>query len=171
MPAPRLDVLTPRGRAATAAEAVLTAAVGAAYRATFVHTPPDGPARLDGAFVRGGTIAALAENKVRSDTRAQFRLWGDTYLITASKIDDGVRAAATLGVPFVVCAYLVPDATVYVWRICDDSGKLTFDIARRATRTQATCNGGSAVRVNAFLPFAAARTVPVAHPGNLSLLR
>lgn len=132
--------------------------LAASWGMTWARTPADEPAAVDGCFLKQGTIVAVAELKVRQHDRATMQGWGDTYLITHAKLAKGRETAALLRVPFVVCAYLEPDQTVYWWQVADEVGEYALEFETTATTTQRAVNGGTTVRLNSFLPFEKARS-------------
>jgi hypothetical protein len=85
-----------------------------------------------------------------------MRVWGDTYLITAQKLTDGLAVSRLLAVPFYIAALLLPDGMCYVWHITEDGSW-----EQRKTATQNTCEGGVALRENAFLDFHTADAFPL----------
>lgn len=146
----RLDCLTPRGRAWVAQQRETARAFAARWGVDVVETPEGTPAAVDAFFARDGVLVGVAEIKCRSLNLAQLRGFGD-YLITEEKLRSGCDLSARLCVPFVLIVRLA-DAIIW-WRITDRTGRpcLTWDA--RVTATQATCNGGLAVRTNAYLPL------------------
>ena len=112
-------------------------------------------ARVDGLMACNGQLRRVVECKVRNDSRALLEQWGDSYLITADKLEDGAHASRLLHVPFTLCAYLKPDETAYWWRLTDATGAWAFPFERAVTVTRRTVNGGTAARLNAFLPMTA----------------
>ena len=152
-------MLSPRGQAANAAAQGMAEALAEAWGMTWAPTPLDAPALVDGVFLRQGVLAAVAECKVRQHGREAMRQWGDEYLITAQKLEEGRRAARLLAVPFLLCVLLTPDRTADWWRVAHSDGTWALPFAQRVTATQRTVNGGSATRTNAFLPFAEARSL------------
>jgi hypothetical protein len=85
-----------------------------------------------------------------------MRVWGNTYLITAQKLTDGLAVSRLLSVPFYIAALLLPDDMCYVWHITEDGSW-----EQRKTATQNTCEGGVAMRENAFLDFHTADAFPL----------
>ena len=118
-------------------------------------------ARVDAVWIRQRQCIACSEHKVRTASRALIEQWGGTYLITAQKLTDGVSASKVLGVPFWVVALLLPDAMAYAWQITDPKGEIISPWEEAVSTTQATCEGGFAARMNAFVPFAHAESFPV----------
>lgn len=79
----------------------------------------------------------------------------DGYLITFDKIRKGVQAAQALRTAFFVIVRLIGDGDkILVWKVWD-RGYLV-PIFNKKTTTQKTINGGTADRVNTFLPISKA---------------
>lgn len=156
----RLDVLTPRGMEANLTAHRVAEAAAARWGLGWSPTPEGRPALVDGAFTKAGRLYALAECKVRSDSRAEIRKWGDTYLITYEKLYKGKELAAGLALPLVLVVYLRPDEMVHVWKVSTPDGRWAVPYDARETTTRATVNGGTATRLNAFLPFTASSSFP-----------
>ena len=154
-----LDVWSPKGRAANRVAQALARRIGAEWGMAWIPTPEDGAARVDGVFVRAGAMRAVVEVKVRTCDRAFIAERGDEYVVSAEKLDGGRAVGLALGVPFYLLVLLQGDLTAYWWRLTDRHGRWAFPFERRATRTRGTINGGEAVRVNAFLPMAYAKSL------------
>jgi hypothetical protein len=75
------------------------------------------------------------------------------YLITEDKIHHGKKLSSITNVPFFVIVNLLKENVILIWKVTNSSGDLIIDYKSKATVTQATCNGGKANRVNAFLPI------------------
>ena len=113
-------------------------------------------APVDGILVKTGTteIFRVAEVKCRKMTmRDLFHKFDGTWLITHQKIKDLAEAARLYGVPGTGLMYLVPDKLVLAVKICDHKGQFVHDFQVKKTLTQATVNGGKAIRDNAFIPM------------------
>ena len=153
-----LDINTPRGEIAKADQIAAAKIVfdGSEYK--FHHTDTNGPARVDGVVTLEGMVVGVAEIKSRDMTEGdligQFKY---EWLITMDKILDLVEAAKLLGVTGYGMLYLKPSQKVLVVRICDSKGNLTCKFRVEKTETQATCNGGTALRDNAFIDMRKAR--------------
>jgi hypothetical protein len=133
----------------------LMAAIGQKFGVSLVKTGAD-HAPVDAIWTRKGTCIGCSEHKVRQTSRAEMRQFGDTYLITEQKLVDGMRVGSLLGVPFYVVALLLPDGLAYAWKMMTHEGEPLVTWQSAETVTQATCEGGKATRVNAYLPFAQA---------------
>ena len=137
------------------AERMLRAAVGRRFAATLLATGSD-RTPVDAVWAQKGVCVGCSEHKVRTHSRELMRAWGDTYLITAQKLTDGLAVSRLLSVPFYVAALLLPDDVCYLWHITDAGSW-----EQRKTATQNTCEGGVAVRENAFLDFSTAESFPL----------
>ena len=136
-------------------ERMLRAAVARRFAATLLLAGSD-RTPVDAIWERKGVCVGCSEHKVRTHSRKQMRAWGDTYLITAQKLTDGLAVSRLLSVPFYVAALLLPDDMCYIWHITEDGSW-----GQRKTATQNTCEGGVALRENAFLDFSTAEEFPL----------
>ena len=166
-----MDIHTPRGQLAHRAAQYMAEALGQRWRWSWFPTPSEPGregARLDGCYVRyhpTAAVQAVVECKARGQPRQYFTASGThpgCYLISADKITHGVAASTALGVPFVLMVYLVPDQMAHIFPITNHRGEVLVTYDTAATVTQATTNGGSAVRENAFIPFDYARPYSLA---------
>jgi hypothetical protein len=152
----RLDCLTPRGRVWIAQQRKTAREIAARWNATLIETPDDTCAAIDALFARDGVLVGLAEIKCRTLSLDELKGFGD-YLITAEKLERGIALAAACGVSFVLIVRLA-DAIGW-WRVSDAAGRRCLAWQERETATRATCNGGTAVRRNAYLPLDAMTAV------------
>jgi hypothetical protein len=75
------------------------------------------------------------------------------YLVTAAKLQAGAKLSAINRVPFFLIVNLLLDNKLLVWEITDSEGNYNIDLNIKSTSTQKTCNGGSVIRDNAYLPY------------------
>lgn len=75
------------------------------------------------------------------------------YLITEDKLSNGSDISFMLSVPYFLIVNIVPDKKILIWKITDESGLFLFDFETKNTKTQMTCNGGTIVRKNSYLPI------------------
>lgn len=118
----------------------------------FIETPKDEPADIDGFVVRGGTLVSGVEVKCR--IMALMDLMGKfdgRWLITYDKIERGIAVCRSLGIDFRGFLYLVPVKTLVIVKLWDHKTGATAGMELEETRTQATVNGGSIVRLNAYV--------------------
>lgn len=151
----RLAVHSKASRPFNLAERKLCAAIQTRFNVHVIATGTD-HTPVDALWVRRGVCVGCSEHKVRRWSRQQMQTYGDTYLITAQKLVEGRRISRALGVSFYVVIVLLPDAMAYAWRITDAAGEPQFTWEERTSATQDTVEGGTAVRINAYLPFSRA---------------
>lgn len=150
-----LDILSKRGQQTVVD---LNAAVAMWHKLNpgwmYTKTPEDTDAPIDATLVdTHGVIRGAVETKCRYGiTFGGFRdTFNNEWLITMSKVISAADVAKGLRVPLVGFLYLVDDKTLLVQRITDKSGNFTAAFRCETTQTQATCNGGLAVRANAYI--------------------
>ena len=153
-----LDINSPLGQEALAGEREAVELFLRHYPVyRYVSTPKALPASVDGFLEREGVVQAVVEVKVRSMTRDKLREYGDEWLLTADKVERGRLVSAELCIPFVGFLYLLPERRLLTLAITDQEGRYMFDYHVRETYTKKTCNGGDALRFNAYLPVGTAR--------------
>lgn len=129
------------------------------YFHRFIHTAKNKPIAFDGMVVEGNDLQAIVEVKCRQMTESEFRTRFEAeWLVTYDKILRCAEAAKVIGVPLVGWLYLVPDKVLLMKTIADDKGNI-IDLKTEETKTQATVNGGSATRLNAFINMSAAKRI------------
>ena len=111
------------------------------------------PCEVDGILTdRKKDLRFVVEQKSRQMTYDRLMRDFDGYwLLTADKLRHLAAAAKMLYAPAVGVLYLVPDETVLVLRLMDDTGRMLVPYRSEATVTQRTVNGGLARRMNAFI--------------------
>jgi len=157
-----MDVLTPRGQISRQQEERAIDIWHSRFpHHRYIHTPKASPAAVDAMIVKDGEIVGVVETKCRPQlTVLQFRLdYESRWLITKKKIDDGVQIASALCVPYIGFLFL-PEADVLLYQTIWKPGEgYVCDIKVADTRTQATINGGSIVRTNAYVDMAGAKFI------------
>lgn len=109
-------------------------------------------APLDGVIYEGDVLDGVAEVKCRDMVDSQlFGEFKGEWLISANKISFMKSACICLECFGYGILYLRPSKKVLVIKICDPSGAIIPPIRFDRCETQATCNGGTAWRVNAFV--------------------
>lgn len=149
-----LDINTENGRAAAGFQQEAASIVWAGNPFfTFIPTDDTGPARVDGVLVRGGErLAGVVEIKSRACTYEQFSgEFREDWLLSEEKLRDVAVASRLLGVPGYGVLYLPNSGLCLVTRLCDSDGSIVCNYRVDRTQTQATCNGGTARRLNAFI--------------------
>jgi hypothetical protein len=142
-----LDCHTERGARWITKQCEIASRVASRFGYGVVHTP-DGDAKLDCLFIKDGNLVGVAEIKSRDLLLRQLEGHG-SYLITEEKLLIGIEVAKALRVPFCLIINLT-DADVII-RICNSKGEKCVHWESKVTTTQATCNGGEAVRQNAYV--------------------
>lgn len=148
-----LDILTPRGR--IAAQDQLEAAEIVFRHSTniwFVHTPTDDAAAVDGFIIKDNCAHALAEIKSRDNTlEDMMQKFGGKWLLTHQKLLDIHALSRLMRIPAFGFVYLKPSACVLAVRLTDKTGLIVCSHHEKRTKTQATCNRGTATRLNSFI--------------------
>jgi hypothetical protein len=144
------------GPAAIAAQRSIATTVAAIWRVDVLHTPA-GIACVDAVFSHKHTLTAIAEIKARACSLGELRAMG-SYLITFEKLQRARAIATALGIPFELLVGLRDDAIVW-FRIAGGDGTWRVRYRVAPTTTAATCNGGRARRLNAFLDLADAHVL------------
>ena len=151
-----LDVLSPKGQKAIEDLRKGLALVGHRY----IETNQDRDADIDGFFLTddGRTILAAYEGKARDMTLDQLRRSFDNeWILTFDKISKGAAIARALRVPLHGVIYLVPDNVALVIKLTDSLGNIITPLRTAVTETKANCNGGKAIRTNAYVRMDKAR--------------
>lgn len=118
----------------------------------FIETPKDEPADIDGFVIKGGTIVSGVEVKCRMMNHDHLMQdYKGRWLITYDKIERGISVCRSLGVDFRGFLYLVPTKTLLIVKLWDHKTGVTAGMELEESRTQATVNGGSIVRLNAYV--------------------
>lgn len=147
-----LDCNSPRGRLFIARQHEIIHECADAWHCQSVHTVDSRESPVDVLFNRDGALLAVAEIKARDMTRSQLASFG-SYLVTYRKLQEGVKVATALCVPYLLVVGLYPEQIVVWWTITNRRGQWLLRPSVRFTETQETCNGGSVSRQNAYLPL------------------
>jgi len=148
-----LDVLTDRGQRSLADEQEMAEAWEAATGWKYIHTPKDSTAAVDAILLnRDGELAGVAETKCRDCNRVMLETaFANEWLITFDKLQAAAQVAERLSVPLFCFLYLTMDREISVVKAADEHGRITVPLRIGWTETQATCNGGQAHRLNAYM--------------------
>jgi hypothetical protein len=126
----------------------------------FIETPKDQPADIDGFIVKGGTIISGVEVKCRMMSYHDLmNKFNSEWLITYDKIERGIAICRSLGIDFRGFLYLVPEQILIIVKIWDYKTREDCIMKIEETRTQATVNGGSIVRLNAYVDVSNATVI------------
>lgn len=153
-----LDINTPKGQEYLKYERVVISKIKEAFSVDVIETKKDEDSRIDNLIAKDGTLVAIAEVKCRNMTFKQMEDWGNTWLVTTQKLEDGLKASEIFSVPFLGFLYLIPEDVLLYWKI-SDRGKYCFDFETKETVTQRTCNGGTASRINSYLPVSKSKRI------------
>lgn len=155
-----LDILSDKGQA-TLSDVDDAVAIWESHHdgCHYIRTPEHLPSTIDAVLVRDGVVEGIAEMKCRYDVnREQFNTkYKGTWLVTMEKIGKAAKVSAELRVPLYGFLYLVQDRTLLTVQITDASGEFCVPMTVEETETQATINGGVALRKNAFIDMIDAR--------------
>lgn len=150
-----LDCQTPVGRTFLRHEDETVRRVAELFNCT--------PVRLGGLatstdrlFMRQDQLVGVAEIKTRQMGLHDLERFG-SYLITEKKLLDGAALSKQLHIPYAVVVRLLRDDTIVCWRVTDATGQPVLRWQTQRTETQRSCNGGTALRDNAYLPLTAMR--------------
>jgi hypothetical protein len=148
-----MDILTPKGQKTVEQEKVAIRIFLKKYPDfSYVETPKDQPADIDGFIVKNTTMVSGVEVKCRMMSYHDImNKFDGKWLITYDKIERGISICRSLGIDFRGFLYLVPDQILLIVRLwdCKTGEAAIMDVEE--TRTQATVNGGSIVRLNAYV--------------------
>jgi hypothetical protein len=121
-------------------------------RFSYVETPKDQPADIDGFICRGTTMVSGVEVKCRMMSYHDLiNKFDSEWLITYDKIERGISICRSLCIDFRGFLYLVPEKILIIVKIWDHKTGEDCIMKIEETRTQATVNGGSIVRLNAYV--------------------
>lgn len=126
----------------------------------FFETPKDKPADIDGLIVKDGELVSGVEVKCRMMSAYELKTrYNNRWLITADKLDRGIAVCRSLGIDFRGFLYLVPDRILYIVPIWGYEKGFVADVEIDQTETQATVNGGTALRLNAYVDVSNAKCI------------
>jgi hypothetical protein len=156
-----MDILTPKGQETLQQEQMAIRMFTENFRGfDFVETPKDKPADIDGFIVKDGVLVSGVEVKCRNMSAYELKThFKNRWLITENKLSRGIGLCRSLGVDFRGFLYLVPDKLLMIvplWSF--DRGYIADIVVDHAT-TQATVNGGTALRLNAYVDVAHAKCI------------
>jgi len=126
----------------------------------YIETPKDQPAIVDAVIANDkNKLLCVAETKCRYDMDINkfVNEYEGQWLITFEKLDKASKIAASLCVPLVGFLYIVPSKTLLFKKLTDNNGQFSCSMNVAETVTQATCNGGVALRKNAYVDMSDAR--------------
>lgn len=157
-----MDILTEKGRVSLNDEQTLAKWLEKNFSLKYIQTPKDTPALVDAIVTNKNSseLLGVAETKCRYDIASleQFQTnYKNEWLVTWSKVNNAINIATSMGVPCVGFLYLVKPRVLLTQKLSDNTGRLAVDVRLSTTSTQATINGGIALRTNAFINMAGAK--------------
>ena len=154
-----MDILTPRGQESRKWEDRAVQIWSSHYPdIIYASTDKDTPCVVDAVLVKNGQVVGVAEQKSRPGISfVDFIVtYEKRWLVTQKKLDDASEVAQSLQTNLVGFLYF-PTADVLLVKTLMAPGKgWVADIVTKQTRTQATINGGSAIRHNAYIDMTGA---------------
>ena len=121
---------------------------------SYIHTPKRKAADYDSVLVKNGSIIAVVAMRccAKYDLATfQSRAFGNKLLISFHKLLKGVDAARINCVPFTVMIYFPGDRVLLCQRVWEPDAGFRTSFRVEKTKTQATVNGGEAIRDNAYI--------------------
>jgi hypothetical protein len=156
-----MDILSARGQDSLMHERIVSMWIENKWKCRYIETPKDSPALVDAIITdeHGGVMKAVVETKCRYNvTLPQFQTkFNNQWLVTWDKVQNAMKIATSLGVNCIGLLYLVEDKTLMVQKLCDAQGNLMAEMLIKNTTTQATINGGSIARNNAYISMDGAK--------------
>jgi len=119
---------------------------------SYIQTPKDKPAIVDAILSVDGVMKAVVETKCRNSSITEFHTsFKDEWLVTYEKLVKAADIASALSVPLVGFLYLKQDDILLYQKLWEPKAGWVCDMSIRQTWTQATVNGGKALRSNAYI--------------------
>ena len=156
-----MDIDSPLGQKSLSDERRMAKWIEKKFKLQYIETPKNSPATIDAILVKEGELKAIAETKCRYKlTLEKFNTTFECkWLVTWAKVQNAITIASSLGVPCVGFLYLVDEDILLSQEISEPNGRLVVDISLSTTKTQATINGGWAIRTNAYIDMRQARVM------------
>lgn len=150
-----LDINTPKGQISKEQENEVIFLLNKKYpHLWYCETPKTKAADIDAIIIDSNnkSIKSVVETKCRNMSFEQFAgQYKFEWLVTFEKIKKGINIASGMFVPFVGILYLVPSKTILIQSIWSPENGYETGMRIEKTKTQATINGGSAIRDNAYI--------------------
>jgi hypothetical protein len=155
-----LDILTTKGQQSLSDERIVAQWIESHFEFQYIETPKNYPALIDAILIGKNELKGVIETKCRYKlTLEQFKTtFKNEWLVTWDKVHNAIQIANSLGVPCFGFLYLVNDKVLLIQKLSEPNGKLNVKIRLETTETQATINGGKAIRTNAFIDMTSAHT-------------
>lgn len=157
-----MDILTERGRTTVTQELEAADIFERNYPSIiYNHTPKGLPAVIDAVLTRKKNIVGVVETKCRvnMDLATLMRDYNGRWLVTNEKIIKAIEVANILQVPFVGFLYFPNDKQLLFKRLWTPEKGWCVNHNVIKTTTQATVNGGTTQRYNAFIDMTDAEII------------
>lgn len=160
-----LDCNTERGKIYIAEQLACQKRVESAIECELISTKTNTASDVDALMIKNKILVGLAEVKTREMGLKDGKLTTDkgdfdSYLITYEKLEKLKRLCESFKVPGYLFVSLLHTKKIVAWNICDGSGNYIANIKKEYTKTQATCNGGTAHRENAYISLETMKILP-----------
>lgn len=122
------------------------------------------PSAIDGFILNEASeIVAMVELKCRFRVTVEtfFSTWEGRWLVSYSKIQDGLIIGSMLHVPLVGVLNIVESRRVYWTTLWSKEKGTSARYYVEQTKTQATINGGEAFRPNAYIDMRGANSAAI----------
>jgi hypothetical protein len=159
-----LNVLTPNGRKYEDNTREILFKLSEKINIDFCFFPPESPSFVDGFVSFKDKLVSVFEAKYRNASYDSGKMvfngrqYND-YLVTATKIDDGVRIAKLNNLNFHLFIILNESKHILSFKIYDIEKDEIIQHKRTKTKTQFGANGGIAHRINAFIDIGLAKVI------------
>lgn len=156
-----MDVLTAKGRVTLQQEQEAIALFTTSFPAfSFIETPKDMPADIDGFIVRDDIIVSGVEVKCRNMTSVDLKeRFDNKWLISADKLERGVAVCKRLCVDFRGFLYLVPDKILMIVPIFSIDQGWLVEPEYDCSETKGAINGKISQSLNAYVDVSGAKVI------------
>jgi len=154
-----MDILTPRGQESRTWEDRAVEIWSSHYpHISYASTDKNTPCVVDAVLVKNGQIVGVVEQKSRPGISfVDFIVtYEKRWLVTQRKLDEASKVAQSLHTSLVGFLYFPTADVLLVKSLMDPQKGWTTDIVTMRTKTQATINGGTAIRDNAYIDMTGA---------------
>lgn len=157
-----LDVTTPRGKQSLADELAAAELFEKRYpRLRYAHTDKDTSAKIDAVLIADGNqIKGIVLTSCRYNcSLATFETkWDWEWMLTWRKLAIGAQLSKKMAAPLIGFLYIVRDQLLLTNKLYDHAG-WNVPLRTEYTETQKTINGGTIVRLNAFIKMDNAKRI------------
>lgn len=154
-----MDILSEKGQQSLRDERVLAEWFSDRFGFDWIETPKDRPAIVDALLLQNGVVKSVVEVKCRYDLSIGRLVehHDAEWLITWEKVRMTMEIGKALGVSSYGILYMPNTKEVLIQKLANFDGSLVPQIRLETTETQATINGGKALRTNAFIDMTKAK--------------